>query len=201
MALWVRNAGNVEWTGDSTVVGFNSLLGGWREPVQAALTAANIRFTTVGPNTDAYGNHWGVSGENAYTLAPLVRANAALRRPRFMYFGIGINDIGGHGRSAAQTRTALQDCVTEAQAGYSGVTCLVQTLIVPQNDSFPTYWAARDVVAECNALLPAMCASVGAYLVDVGAPPCPDGVHPSQTGYIDTMAPIIAAAMLAAIPG
>lgn len=201
MAVWIRNAGNLEWAGDSTVVGFNDLLGGYRAPVQAALTAENIRFDTVGPTTDAYGKHWGVSGENAYTLAPLVRANAALYRPRFMYFAAGINDIGGHSRTAAQTRTALQDCVAEAQAGYSGVICLVQTIIVPQNASFPTYWANRAIAEETNTLLPAMCASVGAHLVDVGAPPCPDGVHPSQASYTDVMAPIIAAAFLRVIPG
>lgn len=205
MADWIRNAGRILVMGDSITVGYHGLVGGWRVGLTGALSTAGVAYTTVGPYSDAYGNHRGVSGISAYQQTSGVQTDCETYKPRIIVIGYGANDVGGSAaggqqRTAAQTITELGEVIDWCQAGAPHAMLFLQTVIVPQNNGIPSYYDRRDIFSELNGLLPALCVSQGVTLIDVGAPDTTDGLHPSSTGY-SSMATAISDALLARIPG
>lgn len=205
MASWVRYAGRILVMGDSITVGHNGLVGGWRVGLSTALTTATVQHTYVGPYSDAYGAHRGVSGTAACLQTSAVQTDCETYDPRVIVISYGVNDIGGNAdggqqQTAAQTITAITNVINWCQAGAPQASILVATVVVPQTSAFASYYARRAIHEEYNALLPALCASKGVRLVDMGAPTTSDGVHPDADGYAD-MAATHSAAILAALPG
>lgn len=200
MAQWVRYAGRVLVMGDSVTVGYNGLVGGWRVGLSTALTAATVQHTYVGPYSDAYGAHRGVSGDRAGAQGAGFQTDCETYDPRVIIIAYGVNDIGGEYLDATGTLAALSNCVSLAQAGAPQAIILVQSLIVPSTNDFPTYYANRAENEAVNAALPAWCNARGVRFVDIGNPATSDGVHPTAAGYA-TMVTAISAAVLAALPG
>jgi len=200
VASWVRYAGRVMCTGDSITIGYNDLVGGWRPGLSTALTAASVGHVFVGPYSDAYGAHRGASGDRAGAQGAGFQSDCETYDPRVIVFGYGVNDIGGEYLDAQGTLDAIETAIGYAQAGAPQAIVLVQSLIVPDSNDFPTYYARRAMNVTVNAALPALCDSLGCRFVDVGAPELDDGVHPTAAGYA-TMATAISAAVIAALPG
>lgn len=207
MTSWVRNAGRIMCVGDSIVVGYYGLTGGWRAGLSAALDALGVHHTFVGPYSDAYGAHRGVSGTSAYGQTSALQTDCETYRPRVVLFAYGVNDIGGAAaggaeRSAADTLVEIEECLDWIEAGAPYAEIGVQTVIVPQTNGIPSYYSRRAEVEALNALLPAAVAARSrARQVDVGAPPTTDGVHPSDgAGYPD-MVDAYVAALDAMTPG
>lgn len=200
MAPWVRYAGRILCTGDSITVGYNDLVGGWRPGLSAALTAAGIGHVYVGNYSDAYGAHRGVSGDRAGAQGAGLQTDCETYDPRVIVFGYGVNDIGGEYLDAAGTLDAIETAIGYAQAGAPQAIVFVQSLVVPDTNDFPTYYARRAMNDAVNASLPALCDSLGCRFVDIGDPERSDGVHPTAAGYA-TMTAAISAAVIAALPG
>ena len=199
MADWIRNAGRILVMGDSITVGYYGLVGGWRAGLTSALSTAGVAHATVGPYSDAYGNHRGVSGICAYQQTSSVQTDCETYKPSIIVSASGANDIGG-GATAAQTIAELGEIIDWCRAGAPHAMIELQTVIVPQNNGIPSYYDRRDIFSELNGLLPALCVTYGVSLIDVGAPDTTDGLHPSSTGYA-SMATAISSALLARIPG
>ncbi len=205
MAPWVRYAGRVLVMGDSITVGYNGLVGGWRVGLSTALTAATVQHAYVGPYSDAYGAHRGVSGTAACLQTSGVQTDCETYDPRVIVISYGVNDIGGNAdggqqQTAAQTITAITNVINWCQAGAPQATILVASIIIPQTSAFASYYARRSIMEDYNTLLPATCAAEGVRFLDVGAPSTSDGVHPDASGYA-AQAASIAGAVLAALPG
>jgi lysophospholipase L1-like esterase len=205
MAGWVRYAGRVLVMGDSITLGAQGFVGGWRPGLSSALSAASVGHVYVGPLSDAYGAHRAVSGTSAYQQTSAVQTDCETYDPRVVVIGYGANDVGGtddggQGRTAAQTIAELGEAIAWVQAGAPQALVLMQTVIVPQDDTIASYWARRAIFSELNALMPGLATSTGVRLIDVGAPETTDGLHPSAAGYA-AMSSTIASAVLAVIPG
>lgn len=205
VAQWIRYAGRILAMGDSITIGHNGLVGGWRVGLSSALTAAGVGHTFVGPYSDAYGAHRGVSGTAACLQTSAVQTDCATYGPRLILLNYGVNDIGGSAdggqeRTAAQTITAMGGVIDWCQAGAPGAIILVGSIVVPQSPAFASYWARRAIHEEYNSLLPALCDSKGVVFDDAGAPETTDGVHLSATGY-GVRAASIAARLLQFVPG
>lgn len=207
MTSWVKSAGRIMVMGDSITLGWYSQLGGWRVGLGSALTSAGIGYSYVGPLSDAYGAHRAVIATAASQQTSAVQTDCATYRPRVVIIGWGANDVGGiadggQGRTAAQAIMSLGDVIDWTTAGAPQAKVFVQTVVVPQTSAIASYWAARATFSELNGLLPALCTSRGATLIDIGAPTTSDGLHPDQTatGY-PAMASTIYAAVAAALPG
>lgn len=206
MAYWIRNAGKIYPKGDSLTEGYHGLLGGWRPGLSAALTAAGVAHSYVGQLSDAYGAHHGVPGISAFQQGGSTQTDCETYDPRIIILGYGTNDVGGlaaggQARTAAQCVASLTNVINWCQAGAPQALIFMQTLIVPQNAGIPSYYDRREIFEEANSLFPALVLAEGIRLIDVGAPETSDGLHPTQTGYTATMAPAIASAVLAAVPG
>lgn len=171
--------------GDSITVGYYGLVGGWRPGLSSGLTTDGLPHDYVGSLSDAYGAHDGVSGSFAASQSSALTTSAATLRPTVAIVGWGVNDIG----TLDHTATTVADQLDSILGWLSAVpVCLLQTVIVPQTNDIPAYYARRARVEELNTLLPAVVAGHShARLVDMGAPPTSDGVHPTSTGY-DQMA-------------
>jgi lysophospholipase L1-like esterase len=176
MAAWVRNAGRIMVAGDSITVGHNGLVGGWRVGLSSALVAAGVAYSYVGPYSDAYGAHRGVSGDRAGAQGAGFQTDCETYDPSLVILGYGVNDIGGEYLDATGTLNAISDVIVRTQAGAPQALILVQSLVVP-GPGFPTYYANRAENIEVNAALPAFCSARGCYFVDIGSPETSDGVH------------------------
>lgn len=207
MAAWVRYAGRIMCIGDSIVVGYHGLTGGWRAGLSAALTAAGIQHVFVGPYSDAYGAHRGVSGTSAYAQTSAVQTDCETYRPRIVLFAYGVNDCGGAAaggaeRSAADTLVEIEECLDWIEAGAPYASIGVQTVIVPQTNDIPSYYARRAEHEALNAGIPGLAAThARARVVNVGAPPTTDGVHPSDVAGYPAMVDDYVVALDAMIPG
>jgi lysophospholipase L1-like esterase len=205
VATWVRYAGRILIADDSTGVGAQGFVGGWRPGLSAALTAAGVGHTYVGPYSDAYGAHRAVNAISAYQQTSAVQTDCETYDPRLVLIGYGHNDVGGlpdgaQGRTATQAIEALSDVIGWVRAGAPQALIFLRTVIVPQNPTIASHWARREIFEDLNGLLPALALSAGAHLIDVGAPTSTDGMHPDAPGY-SAMASTIASAVLAALPG
>lgn len=186
--MWVGNAGKILCCGDSITVGYHSLLGGWRVGLSSALTASGITHAFAGPYSDAYGSHAGVSGSSASDQSSALQTMCETYDPNIVIVGWGVNDVGGvaaggRGHSAATALADIEACLEWVIAGAPQARVFQTTLIVPQNNGIPSYYSRVPHFEQVNVGLPALCKSLGVTLIDYGAPPTSDGLHPSQTGY------------------
>jgi lysophospholipase L1-like esterase len=164
-------------------------VGGWRVYLVSMLFAAGVTAEFVGPYTNV-GAHRGVNGTSAFQQTSQLQTDCATYQPRIVPIALGVNDIGGladggQGRTAAQTLTELAECIAWVKAGTPQAIVLVQTVVVPQGPTYPTYWANRLEHVSLNESLPSLCAEHGATVVDVGAPETTDDIHMSDgvAGY------------------
>lgn len=203
---WVQRAGAIMVCDNSLGVGYHGLVGGWRPSLSAALTAAGVSHSYVGPHSDAYGSHRAVSGISAVQQSSQLQTDCATYAPRVTILGYCENDLGGAGggqsRTPAQAIESMRSCIRWALAGAPWTIPIVRSVIVPQTNGIPGYYSRRDLFVEYNGLLPALCAAEGARHVDIGAPTTSDGLHEDDTptGYPATGA-TLAAAIIATLPG
>jgi lysophospholipase L1-like esterase len=181
--------------GDSIVMGYNPLIGGWREPCRVALQALGRPVNFVGPNYNT-GYHYGVDGQKAITLNSSPATFTALIStyvPDVLCLALGVNDMNSGQADAPTTLAALSSLIDLAQAAAPACRILVQTVITPT----PTLHGPEFVTFAAG--IAAMVSGQGATLVDVGAPALDDGLHPTTPGFA-TMAgiytPLIYAATL-----
>lgn len=196
MTDWIRYAGRIMPCGDSITVGETALIGGWRAILQASLNAQNFAPVYVGSSSDGYGSYVGGSGTTAQGFAAGLSGLCTTYSPRVVILGWGANDIGGDLADAATTLDRMSACIEGVLLGAPQAICLQQTLVVPQSG---VYYGQRAVFEEVNAALPALCASLGVPLVNIGTPATSDGLHPTGAGYA-SMADLIYAALLDALP-
>lgn len=200
MTSWIRYAGRIMPCGDSITVGETALIGGWRAILQTTLNAQNLAPVYVGSSSDGYGSYVGGSGTTAQGFAAGLSGLCTTYIPRVVILGWGANDIGGDGVDATTCLSRLSTCISGARSGAPQAIVLQQTLVVPQNGgTYPAYYAARATFEEVNAALPALCRSLGAELVDIGAPATSDGLHPTGAGYT-SVAAAISSALLRVLP-
>lgn len=206
MPRWVAYAGRIMVADNSLGVGYHGLVGGFRAPMSTLLTARGIQHTWVGPYSDAYGAHRSVSGISAVQQSSALQTDCETYDPRIVILGYAENDLGGAGggqsRTPAQAIDSMTSCIRWARAGAPQAIVLVRTVVVPQTNGIPGYYARRALFAEYNTLVPAMCAAEGAIMVDIGAPTTSDGLHfdDTPTGYPAAAAELVAASV-AALPG
>lgn len=205
MVQWVKNAGRILVMGDSISLGYNSQLGGWRPGLGTQLSSAGIGYQYVGPLADAYGNHNAVISTALVQQTSNIQTMCVTYRPRIVLVGWGVNDIGGvaaggQGRTSSQALNDLDTVIDWIQAGAPQALIFVQSLVVPQTNDIPSYYAVRADIAAFNTALPARCAAQGAYAIDIGAPPTSDGLHPTQVGY-GLMVTSIFTGVSSALPG
>lgn len=206
MPQWIRYAGRIMIADNSIGIGYHGLVGGFRPTLGSALTSAGVGYAYVGPYSDAYGAHRSVSGISAYQQSSQLQTDCATYAPRVTILGYCENDLGGAGggqsRTPAQAIESMRSCIRWSLAGAPWTIPIVRSVIVPQTNGIPGYYSRRELFAEYNTLLPALCAEEGARYVDIGAPTTSDGLHPDDTptGY-PSMGAILAAAVLASLPG
>lgn len=206
MPQWIRYAGRIMIADNSIGIGYHGLVGGFRPTLGSALTSAGVGYAYVGPYSDAYGAHRSVSGISAYQQSSALQTDCETYDPRVVILGYAENDLGGAGggqsRTPAQAIASMTSCIGWVRAGAPQAAIIVRTIVVPQNNGIPGYYARRDLFPEYNGLLPSLCASEGCQIADIGAPTTSDGQHPddASTGY-PAIGAILAAAVLSVLPG
>lgn len=169
--------------GDSIVVGYLGLVGGWRPVADALCRNVGRSISFVGPYNDT-GFHRGVSGDRLTFVAaalPTFAAELTTYVPDVVLLAWGANDIG-NGVTVANALIALNSIIDQCRTSRPSCTVLVQTIILPLGGAYAAF--AAQAVAF-NAALPAVCAAKNCTLVDVGVIATSDGIHPTDTatGY------------------
>lgn len=183
-ASWIRYAGRIMVVDNSIGVGEEGLVGGFRAVIADELDALDIGHVWVGPYSDAYGSHRAASGTLAADQTSALQTDCETYDPRIVIIGYAENDLGTS-YTAAQTIASVTACIQWIKAGAPQAIVIVRTAIVPQTNDIPAYYARRALFSEYNTLVPAMCESEGATMVDLGVPTTSDGLHldDTATGY------------------
>lgn len=187
----------VMFVSDSTGVGTQGDTGGYRSRGSAAVIAAGLPMTLVGPITDAYGSHrstGGQVGRNVLLGADLAanpsfpdrgfreHCRTYLSNGGIVVYGHGINDMFG-GSFTGATTLATREALRKIQREEAPLSKAIQLGCY----RWTNYAPGAAYLAECdafNAGIGALAASLGDGFValDVDGAKS-DGVHPTDAAY------------------